>query len=59
MWNPAFTVPINPGHYLILQQTNDHKKYRFVKYWNGFVWSNLDTVRYGEVTHWMDIPEFP
>lgn len=58
-WMENDDPPQKPGHYLVCQESRDHRKYRFVRYWNGEVWHNVNEDQYGRVTHWMILPLFP
>lgn len=51
-------VPDRPGHYLVVQEIS-HKKYRFVRYWNGWVWHNPNADKYGDIKFFMSLPDFP
>lgn len=58
-WMDNDYPPHKTGHYLVCQESTDHRKYRFVRYWNGKEWHNVNEEKYGRVTYWMILPEFP
>ncbi len=58
-WTPANYPPDESGHYLVAQENEDHRKYRFVRYWNGSVWNNPNDHQYGQIIGWMELPEWP
>ena len=51
--------PLQAGHYLVCHETTDHRKYRFVRYWTGQEWYNANEDKYGTITHWLVMPDFP
>lgn len=55
-WNDG--EPSKPGHYLVVQEVG-HMKYRFVRYWNGWVWHNPNSDKYGSIRFFMELPDFP
>jgi hypothetical protein len=57
---PVQYPPNNPGHYLVYQEHDEqYRRYRFVRYWNGFVWNNVNEEKYGVVKYWSELPEWP
>jgi hypothetical protein len=58
-WTPVRYPPPREGHYLVAQENSDHRRYMFVRYWNGSEWNNPNEVKYGEVLAWMHRPSWP
>lgn len=56
-WIPVEHPPHRSGHYLVVQENSAHRKYRWVRYWDGREWSNLKEEIYGPVTRWTVMPE--
>lgn len=58
-WVASIYPPAQPGHYLVCHYGDDHRRYRFVKYWNGDEWYHAYEEKYGKIMYWMVLPEFP
>jgi hypothetical protein len=58
-WIDALTPPEKRGHYLVGQKTTDHKKYRWVRYWNGEDWGDIRAEKYGDVYCYTTMPTLP
>ena len=54
-WQEYDDPPIR-GHYLVQQENDDKKKYRWVRYWNGTQWSNAKEDVYGPIVLWAHLP---
>ena len=51
--------PPKPGHYLVYQRTEDNRKYRFTRFWNGCDWNNPNEEKYGNVVAWAELLQYP
>jgi len=58
-WIPVEIDPPKPGRYLVAQESSDHRRYRWVRYFNGQEWSNIALDRYGSIFAWTELPPFP
>ena len=58
-WFLANEQPPKTGRYLVVQQTEDYKKYRWIRYWDGAQWCNASLEKYGPVTHWAHLKDLP
>ena len=59
-WTPMNYPPPQSGHYLVYQEHDeDHRRYRFVRYWNGQIWNNPNEEKYGSVRYWCPLPDLP
>ena len=51
--------PPKSGHYLVYHRTDENKKYRFSRYWNGVEWNNPNEEQYGKVVAWSELLPYP
>jgi hypothetical protein len=58
-WIPARYPPPATGHYLVAQENENHRRYMFVRYWNGSVWNNPNADKYGDIVAWAERPDWP
>lgn len=58
-WVPVEIDPPKPGRYLVAQQNEENKKYRWIRYFDGYEWSNAALDKYGDIFAWTELPPFP
>ena len=58
-WYSVEHPPRKHGRYLVVQQTKDYRKYRWIRYWDGNEWCNSSLEKYGPVTHWAYLKDWP
>jgi hypothetical protein len=57
-WHYVDDPPYISGRYIVVQENNG-KKYRWIRYWDGKDWCNANMDKYGEVTYWAELLDYP
>ena len=58
-WREVSYLPSKPGRYLVIQETDDYKRYRWIRYFDGSEWTNTAVEKYGKITYWTVLPCWP
>lgn len=58
-WVSVEYPPPRPGRYLVAQESEDHRRYRWIRYWTGKEWSNACLEKYGDIYAWCELTPLP
>jgi len=58
-WIPVEIDPPKPGRYLVAQESEDHRRYRWIRWWDGESWTNIKLDKYGPVYAWCELTPLP
>lgn len=58
-WHLVSECPKKTGRYLVVQEDENHRKYRWIRYFNGDDWCNASMEKYGKITHWSHLKDWP